>query len=333
MFIASLTHDIICGKIQITGLIPLFEFTVNDISSKSTTLDKKIWVYMFITAACRSWIIHSPINSGSVKTSITKEALGFWTVKLFRKMGCGCYCFPISEMGDACYAATCIFQVKSTMDTPLAMGAFVSARFLKFLLSTTVHNSLRVIFTVCTYAGKALWFKVRDWSLRVRDVQCMDELIFLVLEVDCRTVSPRLLTDFGFPCSKGGPQTIQNLTKQFHPSLTEELRNLWRWLRRAEPESVFSEFISWVWLEEHTVPGIKAVLRVGGDVVNGRRSAMVILAATLFSSTYGSASANAGVIDDFYERSKPTKELNDKKTLATSGANFVRESTLIICLF
>ncbi|CDY22499.1 BnaC03g23090D [Brassica napus] len=70
--------------------------------------------------------------------------------------------------------------------------------------------------------GKALWFKVRDWSLRVRDVQCMDELIFLVLEVDCRTVSPRLLTDFGFPCSKGGPQTIQNLTKQFHPSLTEE---------------------------------------------------------------------------------------------------------------
>ncbi|CAF1700963.1 unnamed protein product [Brassica napus] len=69
---------------------------------------------------------------------------------------------------------------------------------------------------------KALWFKVRYWSLRVRDVQCMDELIFLVLEVDCRTVSPRLLTDFGFPCSKGGPQTIQNLTKQFHPSLTEE---------------------------------------------------------------------------------------------------------------
>ncbi|CAG7911275.1 unnamed protein product [Brassica rapa] len=156
------------------------------------------------------------------RIAITKEALGFWTVKLFRKMGCGCYCFPISEMGDACYAATCIFQVKSTMDTLLAMGAFVSARFLKFLLSTTVHNSLRVIFTVCTYAGKALWFKVRDWSLRVRDVQCMDELIFLVLEVDCRTVSPRLLTDFGFPCSKGGPQTIQNLTKQFHPSLTEE---------------------------------------------------------------------------------------------------------------
>ncbi|WZY69924.1 hypothetical protein YC2023_002164 [Brassica napus] len=129
------------------------------------------------------------------RIAITKEALGFWTVKLFRKMGCGCYCFPISEMGDACYAATCIFQVKSTMDTLLAMGAFVSARFLKFLLSTTVHN---------------------------RDVQCMDELIFLVLEVDCRTVSPRLLTDFGFPCSKGGPQTIQNLTKQFHPSLTEE---------------------------------------------------------------------------------------------------------------
>ncbi|XP_033145409.1 uncharacterized protein LOC108871751 isoform X2 [Brassica rapa] len=75
-----------------------------------------------------------------IRIAITKEALGFWTVKLFRKMGCGCYCFPISEMGDACYAATCIFQVKSTMDTPLAMGAFVSARFLKFLLSTTVRN-------------------------------------------------------------------------------------------------------------------------------------------------------------------------------------------------
>lgn len=30
--------------------------------------DKKIWVYIFITAACRSWVIHSPIVSGWVKT-------------------------------------------------------------------------------------------------------------------------------------------------------------------------------------------------------------------------------------------------------------------------
>ncbi|KAH0929658.1 LOW QUALITY PROTEIN: hypothetical protein HID58_015385 [Brassica napus] len=206
------------------------------------------------------------------------------------------------------------------MDTPLAMGAFVSARFLKFLLSTTVRN--RKSFVV---------------------------------------QSKRL--DFGFPCSKGGPQTIQNLTKQFHPSLTEEEKikkkegkclkffflekrfntqpiktreTTWSFNGSHELECSHLYVISgtgseelnqkiWVWLEEHTVPGIKAVLRVGGDVVNGRRSAMVILAATLFSSTYGSASANAGVIDDFYERSKPTKELNDKKTLATSGANFVRD--------
>ncbi|CAG7887965.1 unnamed protein product [Brassica rapa] len=119
------------------------------------------------------------------RIAITKEALGFWTVKLFRKMGAQWILFWLWELS---------FQQD----------------FLSFFLAQR--------FTI----GKALWFKVRDWSLRVRDVQCMDELIFLVLEVDCRTVSPRLLTDFGFPCSKGGPQTIQNLTKQFHPSLTEE---------------------------------------------------------------------------------------------------------------
>ncbi|XP_022740734.1 photosystem I reaction center subunit N, chloroplastic-like isoform X2 [Durio zibethinus] len=59
----------------------------------------------------------------------------------------------------------------------------------------------------------------------------------------------------------------------------------------------------------------------------GRRAAMLRLAATLFT-TAAASSANAGVIDDYLEKSKANKELNDKKRLATSGANFARAYTV-----
>ncbi|KAL1204062.1 Photosystem I reaction center subunit N [Cardamine amara subsp. amara] len=82
--------------------------------------------------------------------------------------------------------------------------------------------------------------------------------------------------------------------------------------------------------KKQTIPVIKAQRVVGDDVdaSNGRRSAMVFLAATLFSTAAVSASANAGVIDEYLERSKANKELNDKKRLATSGANFARAFTV-----
>ncbi|KAJ1412936.1 Photosystem I reaction centre subunit N, chloroplastic [Sesbania bispinosa] len=59
----------------------------------------------------------------------------------------------------------------------------------------------------------------------------------------------------------------------------------------------------------------------------GRRGALVLLAATLFTAASNS-SANAGVIEEYLERSKANKELNDKKRLATSGANFARAYTV-----
>ncbi|CAF2087842.1 hypothetical protein BRARA_F02286 [Brassica rapa] len=82
--------------------------------------------------------------------------------------------------------------------------------------------------------------------------------------------------------------------------------------------------------KKQTIPVIKAQ-RAGGDDVDGssgRRSAMVFLAATLFSSAAVSASANASVFDEYLEKSKANKELNDKKRLATSGANFARAFTV-----
>ncbi|XP_019160950.1 PREDICTED: photosystem I reaction center subunit N, chloroplastic-like [Ipomoea nil] len=59
--------------------------------------------------------------------------------------------------------------------------------------------------------------------------------------------------------------------------------------------------------------------------INGRRAALLGLAAALFAT---SSSANAGVIEDYLEKSKANKELNDKKRLATSGANFARAYTV-----
>ncbi|XP_060194971.1 photosystem I reaction center subunit N, chloroplastic-like, partial [Lycium barbarum] len=58
----------------------------------------------------------------------------------------------------------------------------------------------------------------------------------------------------------------------------------------------------------------------------GRRVALLGLAAALFTAS--NSSANAGVIDDYFEKSKANKELNDKKRLATSGANFARAYTV-----
>ncbi|WRX09417.1 Photosystem I reaction centre subunit N [Theobroma cacao] len=59
----------------------------------------------------------------------------------------------------------------------------------------------------------------------------------------------------------------------------------------------------------------------------GRRAAMLYLAATLFT-TAAASSANASVFDEYLEKSKANKELNDKKRLATSGANFARAYTV-----
>lgn len=63
---------------------------------------------------------------------------------------------------------------------------------------------------------------------------------------------------------------------------------------------------------------------------DGRRNALALLAATLFTTAVSASnsSANAGVIDEYLEKSKANKELNDKKRLATSGANFARAYTV-----
>ncbi|KAF8411706.1 hypothetical protein HHK36_004264 [Tetracentron sinense] len=61
----------------------------------------------------------------------------------------------------------------------------------------------------------------------------------------------------------------------------------------------------------------------------GRRAALLYLAAAVFTTAASSTSlANAGVIEEYLEKSKANKELNDKKRLATSGANFARAYTV-----
>lgn len=61
--------------------------------------------------------------------------------------------------------------------------------------------------------------------------------------------------------------------------------------------------------------------------IGGRRAALLFLTATAAAAASNSL-ANAGVIDDYLEKSKANKELNDKKRLATSGANFARAFTV-----
>ncbi|XP_041007492.1 photosystem I reaction center subunit N, chloroplastic [Juglans microcarpa x Juglans regia] len=62
----------------------------------------------------------------------------------------------------------------------------------------------------------------------------------------------------------------------------------------------------------------------------GRRAALLCLTAALFTTATAASnsSANAGVIEEYLEKSKANKELNDKKRLATSGANFARAYTV-----
>ncbi|MBA0814209.1 hypothetical protein Gohar_020051 [Gossypium harknessii] len=75
---------------------------------------------------------------------------------------------------------------------------------------------------------------------------------------------------------------------------------------------------------------IPSVPSVASPVLPGGHKLPVIRAqqqATLFT-TAAASSANAGVIDDYLEKSKANKELNDKKRLATSGANFARAYTV-----
>ncbi|KAK9670048.1 hypothetical protein RND81_13G173400 [Saponaria officinalis] len=62
--------------------------------------------------------------------------------------------------------------------------------------------------------------------------------------------------------------------------------------------------------------------------VEGRRAALFGLAAALVATSVSASNANAGIIDDYLEKSKANKELNDKKRLATSGANFARAFTV-----
>ncbi|XVF16985.1 hypothetical protein REPUB_Repub10bG0077900 [Reevesia pubescens] len=85
----------------------------------------------------------------------------------------------------------------------------------------------------------------------------------------------------------------------------------------------------------HKLPVIRAqqanvsVSKESAGANEGRRAAMLCLAATLFTTAVAaSSSANAGVIDDYLEKSKANKELNDKKRLLTSGANFARAFTV-----
>ncbi|CAN6567610.1 unnamed protein product [Malus baccata var. baccata] len=61
---------------------------------------------------------------------------------------------------------------------------------------------------------------------------------------------------------------------------------------------------------------------------DGRRAVLLSLAAIAFTAFSSNSTANAGVIDDYLEKSKANKELNDKKRLATSGANFARAFTV-----
>ncbi|BAF29353.1 hypothetical protein EYC93_28250 [Enterobacter hormaechei] len=58
----------------------------------------------------------------------------------------------------------------------------------------------------------------------------------------------------------------------------------------------------------------------------GRRAALLGLAAVFAATAAGQA--KAGVFDEYLEKSKANKELNDKKRLATSGANFARAYTV-----
>ncbi|KAG0464654.1 hypothetical protein HPP92_018818 [Vanilla planifolia] len=66
------------------------------------------------------------------------------------------------------------------------------------------------------------------------------------------------------------------------------------------------------------------------QIGEGRRAALFGLGAVVFSAAtaVATSSANASIFDEYLEKSKANKELNDKKRLATSGANLARAYTV-----
>ncbi|RLN00389.1 photosystem I reaction center subunit N, chloroplastic [Panicum miliaceum] len=74
-------------------------------------------------------------------------------------------------------------------------------------------------------------------------------------------------------------------------------------------------------------PGKRVQVAPKDRAAEGRRAALLGLAA-VFAVTATTGSAKAGIIDEYLEKSKANKELNDKKRLATSGANFARAYTV-----
>lgn len=76
------------------------------------------------------------------------------------------------------------------------------------------------------------------------------------------------------------------------------------------------------------VPQTAAASSVKRVQVKDRRSALLGLAAVIAVTAGASGSARASVFDEYLEKSKLNKELNDKKRAATSGANFARAYTV-----
>ncbi|KAM3392026.1 hypothetical protein ACQJBY_013263 [Aegilops geniculata] len=71
-----------------------------------------------------------------------------------------------------------------------------------------------------------------------------------------------------------------------------------------------------------------AAKRVQVAPAKDRRSALLGLAAVFAVTAASAGSARASVFDEYLEKSKLNKELNDKKRAATSGANFARAYTV-----
>ncbi|CAA2969068.1 photosystem I reaction center subunit N, chloroplastic-like [Olea europaea subsp. europaea] len=77
------------------------------------------------------------------------------------------------------------------------------------------------------------------------------------------------------------------------------------------------------------LPVIRAQqVKISDSNESGRRAAVLCLGAALLSAAVSTSSASAGIIEEYIEKSKTNKELNDKKRLATSGANFARAFTV-----
>ncbi|KAG8051312.1 hypothetical protein GUJ93_ZPchr0009g1792 [Zizania palustris] len=88
-----------------------------------------------------------------------------------------------------------------------------------------------------------------------------------------------------------------------------------------KPAAAVSQSASPAPKRAHVVPPKQLAAEQGG-----RRTALLGLAAVFAATAAGQA--RAGVIDEYLEKSKANQELNDKKRLATSGANFARAYTV-----